>query len=55
MYFRLCWKNSMTVHRSLTTTGFSTDSKPFDSIPGPKSLPIFGTLYKYLPVIGENF
>ncbi|XP_031849352.1 cytochrome P450 302a1, mitochondrial [Nomia melanderi] len=30
--------------------------KPFRDIPGPKSLPIIGTLYKYLPIIGEyNF
>ncbi|CAK9801790.1 Cytochrome P450 302a1, mitochondrial [Anthophora plagiata] len=27
--------------------------KPFSDIPGPKSLPIIGTLYKYLPLIGE--
>ncbi|XP_011332052.1 cytochrome P450 302a1, mitochondrial [Ooceraea biroi] len=27
--------------------------KPFEDIPGPRSLPIIGTLYKYLPLIGE--
>ncbi|KAK1120079.1 hypothetical protein K0M31_012803 [Melipona bicolor] len=27
--------------------------KTFNDIPGPKSLPIIGTLYKYLPFIGE--
>ncbi|XP_076269389.1 cytochrome P450 302a1, mitochondrial [Rhynchophorus ferrugineus] len=27
--------------------------KQFSRIPGPKSLPVIGTLYKYLPVIGE--
>ncbi|XP_076242279.1 cytochrome P450 302a1, mitochondrial [Calliopsis andreniformis] len=27
--------------------------KPFKDIPGPKSLPLIGTLYKYLPLIGE--
>ncbi|XP_017786799.1 PREDICTED: cytochrome P450 302a1, mitochondrial [Nicrophorus vespilloides] len=26
--------------------------KPFESIPGPKSLPILGTLHKYLPYFG---
>ncbi|XP_046665557.1 cytochrome P450 302a1, mitochondrial isoform X2 [Homalodisca vitripennis] len=30
-----------------------SEVKPFDSIPGPKSFPVIGTLYKYLPVIGE--
>nr|XP_003701074.1 PREDICTED: cytochrome P450 302a1, mitochondrial [Megachile rotundata]XP_012135499.1 PREDICTED: cytochrome P450 302a1, mitochondrial [Megachile rotundata]XP_012135500.1 PREDICTED: cytochrome P450 302a1, mitochondrial [Megachile rotundata] len=28
-------------------------AKPFKDIPGPKSLPVIGTLYKYLPIIGE--
>ncbi|XP_078044253.1 cytochrome P450 302a1, mitochondrial [Augochlora pura] len=27
--------------------------RPFGDVPGPKSLPIIGTLYKYLPGIGE--
>ncbi|XP_066583549.1 cytochrome P450 302a1, mitochondrial [Prorops nasuta] len=27
--------------------------RPFKDIPGPRPLPIIGTLYKYLPVIGE--
>lgn len=27
--------------------------KSFNEIPGPKSYPIIGTLYKYLPLIGE--
>ncbi|XP_060823545.1 cytochrome P450 302a1, mitochondrial isoform X1 [Bombus pascuorum] len=27
--------------------------KAFNNIPGPKSLPVIGTLYKYLPFIGE--
>ncbi|XP_076298802.1 cytochrome P450 302a1, mitochondrial isoform X2 [Lasioglossum baleicum] len=27
--------------------------RPFRDVPGPKSLPVIGTLYKYLPVIGE--
>ncbi|KAH0952125.1 hypothetical protein HN011_010875 [Eciton burchellii] len=27
--------------------------KSFEEIPGPRSLPIIGTLYKYLPLIGE--
>ncbi|XP_012530944.1 cytochrome P450 302a1, mitochondrial isoform X2 [Monomorium pharaonis] len=29
------------------------EPKPFENIPGPRSLPIIGTLYKYLPFIGE--
>ncbi|XP_071640318.1 cytochrome P450 302a1, mitochondrial [Temnothorax longispinosus] len=34
----------------------STEPKPFENIPGPRSLPVIGTLYKYLPFIGEyNF
>lgn len=28
--------------------------KPFKDIPGPRSLPLIGTLYKYLPLIGER-
>lgn len=28
--------------------------KAFYDIPGPKSLPIIGTLYKYLPFIGKK-
>lgn len=28
--------------------------KTFYDIPGPKSLPIIGTLYKYLPFIGKK-
>ena len=31
----------------------STQVKPFEAIPGPRSLPYIGTLYKYLP-FGEN-
>lgn len=27
--------------------------KSFDQIPGPKSYPVIGTLYKYLPLVGE--
>lgn len=30
----------------------SSSIKPFADIPGPKSLPFIGTLYKYLPIIG---
>ncbi|XP_017887068.2 cytochrome P450 302a1, mitochondrial, partial [Ceratina calcarata] len=29
------------------------EAKPFSDIPGPKSFPIIGTFYKYLPLIGE--
>lgn len=25
----------------------------FDDVPGPKSYPVIGTLYKYLPLIGK--
>lgn len=27
--------------------------KSFKEIPGPKSYPIIGTLYKYMPLVGE--
>lgn len=30
------------------------NSKPFDTIPGPKSFPFIGTLWKYLPVLGKE-
>ncbi|XP_034943808.1 cytochrome P450 302a1, mitochondrial [Chelonus insularis] len=36
-----------------STTGFTSKPRPFKEIPGPKSLPLIGTLYKYLPFIGE--
>lgn len=32
--------------------GTKVVGKPFESIPGPLSLPVFGTLWKYLPFIG---
>lgn len=38
---------------SASRTG-ETSVKSFDNIPGPKSLPLFGTLHKYLPVIGKS-
>ncbi|XP_054262848.1 cytochrome P450 302a1, mitochondrial-like [Macrosteles quadrilineatus] len=30
-----------------------TGAKPFNSIPGPKSLPLVGTLWNYVPLLGE--
>lgn len=30
------------------------EAKPFEDIPGPRSLPVIGTLYKYLPFIGKR-
>ncbi|XP_032676874.1 cytochrome P450 302a1, mitochondrial [Odontomachus brunneus] len=48
LFVRSCSANSRRVE--------TQDVKPFDNIPGPKSWPIVGTLYKYLPFIGEyNF
>ncbi|CAL7949211.1 unnamed protein product [Xylocopa violacea] len=41
---------------NVTKCQIKTDNRqprPFSDIPGPKSLPIIGTLYKYLPFIGE--
>ncbi|KAL6261454.1 hypothetical protein P5V15_006546 [Pogonomyrmex californicus] len=39
---------------SINSCHFDTNKpKPFKDIPGPKSLPVIGTLYKYLPYIGE--
>lgn len=39
---------------SRATTGFSLKPRPFEEIPGPKSLPFIGTLYKYFPYLGKN-
>ena len=45
--------------RSITSKSMSMSKaesmqvKPFEAIPGPRSLPYIGTLYKYLP-FGEN-
>lgn len=37
--------------RSLSTE--TPAYKGFNEIPGPKSLPLIGTLYQYLPVLGK--
>lgn len=38
----------------LRVRSLSSDAcKDFDEIPGPKSLPLIGTLYQYLPVFGK--
>lgn len=37
----------------LNSRSFASDVKPFNSIPGPKSLPLIGTLWMYLPVFGK--
>lgn len=29
-----------------------TEARPFNEIPGPKSLPLIGSLWNYLPVYG---
>lgn len=35
-------------------TSASTENlKSFEDIPGPKSYPMIGTLYKYFPLVGE--
>lgn len=39
--------------RSVAAINHGIKVRPFDSIPGPKSLPVIGTLWKYLPLIGE--
>lgn len=39
-----------TTFRSIST---STGAKPFDSIPGPKSLPLINNVWRYLPIIGQ--
>lgn len=31
----------------------SNNIRKFNEIPGPLSLPLIGTLYQYLPIIGE--
>lgn len=40
--------------RSCSTDPSHVEPKPFEDIPGPRSLPVIGTLYKYLPFIGKN-
>ncbi|XP_063975595.1 cytochrome P450 302a1, mitochondrial isoform X2 [Diachasmimorpha longicaudata] len=36
-----------------STTGSPSNPRPFEEIPGPKSLALIGTLYRYLPLIGD--
>ncbi|KAG5306600.1 CP302 protein, partial [Acromyrmex insinuator] len=64
MYARvkLCEKKGMIKKlcaRVCSNNPYQIDSakpKPFENIPGPRSLPVIGTLYKYVPFIGEyNF
>ncbi|XP_029669358.1 cytochrome P450 302a1, mitochondrial-like [Formica exsecta] len=45
LFARSCSTNPNHVDRN--------EPKPFEDIPGPRSLPVIGTLYKYLPCIGE--
>ncbi|XP_070169036.1 cytochrome P450 302a1, mitochondrial [Polyergus mexicanus] len=45
LFARFCSTNPNHVDRN--------EPKPFEDIPGPRSLPVIGTLYKYLPFIGE--
>ncbi|XP_011263096.1 cytochrome P450 302a1, mitochondrial [Camponotus floridanus] len=61
MYMRVKQCIGSGVIKKLYVRSCATDSshveeiepKPFEDIPGPRSLPIIGTLYKYLPFIGE--
>ena len=34
--------------------GKKINARPFEEIPGPKGLPLIGTMHKYLPIIGRN-
>ncbi|EFN78521.1 Cytochrome P450 302a1, mitochondrial [Harpegnathos saltator] len=53
------WRTRIETAKKLLARSCSANSKhaqdvrPFEDIPGPKSLPVVGTLYKYLPLIGE--
>jgi hypothetical protein len=43
--------------RNRSTTAVITDvgvesTKPYDEVPGPKPLPVFGNTWRMLPVIG---
>lgn len=40
-------------HYSKYDNSVFNDVKQFEEIPGPKSLPVLGTLYQYLPLIGK--
>lgn len=62
--FKMCIlsRNTSIVLRNLHIKGktntksinlLSTKVKPFDEIPGPKSLPLIGTLYQYIPIFGK--
>lgn len=43
------WPN---ISRKYLINCYSSKPRKFEDIPGPKSLPIIGTMYKYLPYIG---
>lgn len=50
----MCLKRKILSQLTSNKRELSTDiRKPFTSIPGPISLPVIGTLYQYIPLIGK--
>ena len=41
------------INKLATKNVVGATSKPFDSIPGPKPLPLIGNIWRYLPLIGD--
>ena len=40
-------------HQNLSRKEVWDRAKPFEDIPGPKSFPVVGGLYNYMPLIGK--
>lgn len=53
LYFFKCSLSSTRKDSSLNDNVGSPSVLSFDEIPGPKSYPVIGTLYKYWPLLGK--
>lgn len=53
LYFFKCRLSSVPKDSSLNANAVNPSVLTFNEIPGPKSYPVIGTLYKYWPLLGK--